>query len=232
MMQQLLAILRDLQADGSVRAVILTGTGRAFCSGAHVGEMIQMEDRANEIAELLDAGWNAVLRLIRGMPKPVIAAVNGIAAGGGVGLALSADMTIAARSARFIQVFGPNLAVIPDVGSTWLLPHAIGRARTMALMLTGDRLTARQAKDWGLIASCVEDDALQDEAFALARQLADGPIEAFAEIRKAVDHAMTCSLDAALDHERDTNARLCAGPGFNEGAAAFLEKRRPDFRNY
>lgn len=229
MMAQLQDALGRAGEDGGVRAVVLTGAGRAFCAGAHVGEMAAMPDKAAGIADLLENGWNRAIRLIRAMPKPVIAAVNGIAAGGGVGLALSADMVLAARSARFIQVFGPRLGVIPDVGCTWFLPRGVGRARALRLMLTGERLAAEQAERWGLIAACVDDADLMRESLALAHRLADGPIRAFAEIRAAVDHGLSHDFDAALDHERDTNARLCAGPDFAEGTAAFLEKRAADF---
>ncbi|MEM9631551.1 MAG: enoyl-CoA hydratase-related protein [Pseudomonadota bacterium] len=229
MMDQLVRRLEDLHGDESVRAVIVTGSGRGFCSGAHVGEMAALEDKGSGIYNLLHDGWNRAVRLIRSMPKPVVSAVNGIAAGGGVGLALSADMVLAARSARFIQVFGPKLGVIPDVGSTWLLPQALGRTKALQLMLTGEALDASKAESWGLISRCVEDDDLAREAFTLAHELSLGPIDAFVAIRKAVDHGLTSSLDQTLDHERDTNARLCAGPDFEEGTSAFVDKRRPDF---
>ncbi|MES0884255.1 enoyl-CoA hydratase/isomerase family protein [Roseibium sp. SCP14] len=229
MMDQLIRRLEDLRGDETIRAMIVTGSGRGFCAGAHVGEMAALEDKGKGIYNLLDDGWNRAVRLIRSMPKPVVSAVNGIAAGGGVGLALSADMVLAARSARFIQVFGPKLGVIPDVGNTWFLPQALGRAKAMQLMLTGETLDAAEAESWGLISRCVEDDELTREAFSLAHDLSQGPINAFVEIRKAVDHGLTSGLEQALDHERDTNARLCAGPDFAEGTSAFADKRRPDF---
>ncbi|MES0813015.1 enoyl-CoA hydratase-related protein [Roseibium sp. SCPC15] len=229
MMDQLIRRLEDLHEDERVRAVIVTGSGRGFCAGAHVGEMAALEDKGSGIYKLLHDGWNRAVRLIRSMPKPVVSAVNGIAAGGGVGLALSADMVLAARSARFIQVFGPKLGVIPDVGNTWFLPQAMGRAKAMQLMLTGETLGAAQAENRGLIARCVEDNDLPREAFTLAHDLSRGPIEAFVEIRKAVDKGLTSNLEQALDHERDTNARLCAGPDFAEGTSAFVDKRKPDF---
>lgn len=229
MMAELIAALEAMRDDPAIRAVIFTGEGRAFCSGAHLGEMLGFEDRGPAVARILEDGWNRAVRLIREMKKPVITAVNGIAAGGGVGLALAGDIVLAARSARFIQVFGPRLGVIPDVGSTWFLPQGLGRARALSLMLTGAPLEAQQAADWGLIAECVEDEALEAQALVLARQLAAGPVEAFAEIRDAVDRALASDLDAALDHERDTNGRLCGGPDFAEGIAAFVEKREPDF---
>lgn len=231
MMTQLHEKLEIVRATADMRALVLTGKGRAFCSGAHVGEMAGLEDKGKGIYRILDDGWNRALRQVKNLPIPVISAVNGIAAGGGVGLALSADIVLAARSATFIQVFGPRLGVIPDVGSTWFLPQALGRARAMRLMLTGEPLSAADAEDWGLIARCVEDDALDTEALDLAGRLAKGPVGAFAEIRQAVDLGLTSGLDSALDHERDTNARLCAGPDFAEGTSAFTEKREPDFTN-
>ena len=231
MMCALQARLEEIRDDGKIRALLLTGEGRAFCTGAHVGEMNALEDKGDSIYRILDDGWNRVIRLIRSMPKPVVSAVNGITAGGGVGLALSADMAVAARSASFIQVFGPRLGVIPDVGSTWFLPQALGRARAMRLMLTGEALSAEDAASWGLIAHCVDDEKLMDEAFRLASGLAKGPVKAFAEIREAVDRGLVSGLNAALDHERDTNARLAAEPAFTEGTSAFVEKRQPDFIN-
>lgn len=229
MMTELIGALEQVQADASCRALVIAATGRAFCTGAHVGEMAGFEDKGREIAQLLDTGWNRVVRLIRGMPKPVIAAVQGIAAGGGVGLALAADIVLAARSAQFIQVFGPKLGVVPDVGSTWFVPRAVGRARALSLMLTGKPLDAETAEAWGLIAQCVDDDALIEETMALARQLADGPVAAFAEIRVAVDQGLVSDLGSQLDYERDTNGRLCNGPDFAEGTSAFVEKRSPRF---
>ncbi|WP_417680406.1 enoyl-CoA hydratase-related protein [Roseibium sp.] len=232
MMTELIGVLEDVQADSSCRALVIAANGRAFCTGAHVGEMAGFEDKGREIALLLDQGWNRVVRLIRDMPKPVIAAVQGIAAGGGVGLALAADVVLAARSAQFIQVFGPKLGVVPDVGSTWFVPRAIGRARAMSLMLTGKPLDAETAEAWGLIAHCVDDDALIEETMALARQLADGPVAAFAEIRAAVDRSLVSDLGGQLDYERDTNGRLCAGADFTEGTSAFVEKRSPKFTGH
>lgn len=229
MMTELIGALEDIQADASCRALVIAAAGRAFCTGAHVGEMNGFEDKGREIALLLDTGWNRVVRLIRGMSKPVISAVQGIAAGGGVGLALAADIVLAARSAQFIQVFGPKLGVVPDVGSTWFVPRAVGRARAMSLMLTGKPLDAETAEAWGLIAQCVDDEALRDEAMTLARQLADGPVAAFAEIRAAVDRGLVSDLGSQLDHERDTNGRLCDGPDFEEGTSAFVAKRSPRF---
>lgn len=229
MMRQLHARLAEVAADDAIRALVLTGEGRGFCAGAHVGEMAGFSDKGPAVGRLLDEGWNRAVRQIRALRKPVVAAVKGIAAGGGVGLALACDIVLAARSASFIQVFGPRLGVVPDVGSTWFLPQALGRARALHLMLTGDPLKAETAADWGLIAGCVEDGELMDEALALAGRLARGPVAAFAEIREAVAHGLASTLDAALDLERDVNARLAGGPDFAEGTAAFVEKREPRF---
>ncbi|WP_374668183.1 enoyl-CoA hydratase-related protein [Ramlibacter sp.] len=223
------AALDTVEADASVRAVVLTGAGRGFCAGADLLEPAPAPVGAH-VAHVLHHRYNAIVRRLHALQVPVVSAVNGVAAGGGVGLALSADVVIAAESARFKQVFGPQLGVIPDVGSTWYYPRLLGRGRALPLMLTGDDLPAPQAAAWGLIWQVVPDEQLMPTALGLAQRLAAGPVRAYAAIRAAVDHAVSVPLDAQLDLERDVNGRLCDGPDFAEGVTAFRERRKPRWR--
>ncbi len=229
---ELRSVLADSAADASVRALVLTGAGKAFCSGADLaaddgGEPDWSVGR--RVAHSMEVGFNPLVRDLAGFPKPVIAAVNGVAAGGGVGLALSADIVLAARSASFIQVFGPRLAIVPDMGCSWFLPHYLGRARARGLALTGDRLSAEVAEQWGLIWKCVADEALMEESMALADRLAKGPTRAFGAIKEALDLAPSNSLSEHLDYERDRQRELADSPEFSEGVRAFLQKREPRF---
>jgi 2-(1,2-epoxy-1,2-dihydrophenyl)acetyl-CoA isomerase len=224
----------QLASDSDVRVIVVTGAGRAFCAGADLmtapwgPESLSVGEG---VAWVLDNGWNPVVRALSSCPKPTVAAVNGVAAGGGVGVALACDVVIAAESASFIQVFGPQLAVVPDVGSTWFLTQLLGQARARGLALLGDRLDARSAADWGLIWKAVPDEELMSEAQSTAERLARLDGTAAVAIRQALGRAETLTLDEALDHERDTQAQLANRPAFAEGVAAFIEKRPPRFEN-
>jgi len=153
-----------------------------------------------------------------------------VAAGGGVGLALSGDIVLAAKSAYFVQVFGPKLGLVPDMGCTWLLPQLLGRARSRALALLGDRLPADKAAEWGLIWASVADDQLLNEAHALAQRLAKGPTKAFGEIKRVLDAAALNTLDEQLELERRVQQTLGDTEDFREGVTAFLTKREPQFK--
>jgi 2-(1,2-epoxy-1,2-dihydrophenyl)acetyl-CoA isomerase len=237
------ALIRDMReavatvaSDRSARALVLTGEGRAFCAGADLrpeGEPPAQAAGAvgERVARTMDTSFNPMMRELYAIEKPTVAAVNGIAAGGGAGVALVTDITIAARSAEFVQVFAPRLGIVPDLGCSWQLPRRLGRARALGLALLGDRLPAEQAAAWGMIWSCVEDERLMPEAISIATRLADGPARAFALTRRAIDVAVQQGFDAHLDHERDCQRVLCAGPEFAEGLAAFREKRPPRFRD-
>ena len=163
--------------------------------------------------------------------KPVITAINGIAAGGGVGLALSGDLVVAAKSAKFKLVFGPQLGIISDVGSSWFVPNLIGRARANGMGLLGDDISATQAKDWGLIWDYFEDAELLEKSLELAERLANGPVEGLKAVTKAHDNALSVSLSNQLDYERDTQRIFLDRAEYKEGVKAFIEKRKPDFRN-
>ena len=229
--------LRDQLArlcdEGTVRALVLTGSGKAFCAGADLTSMGATEGgaslgqrSADQMAELS----NRLIADIRALPFPVVSAVNGPAAGAGVGLALSADVVIAARSAYFYLPFMPRLGIVPDLGTTWFLERSVGRARAVALSLLGDKLTAEQAAQWGLIWSCVDDAVLRQEAMAVAQRLARLPAHAAREIRNAYESAGNLPLEAQMHYEAERQRELIDRPEFAEGVKAFREKREPVFR--
>ena len=218
--------------DPDVRAILVTGAGRAFCAGADLAQSgggDGPKDPGDRTAEGMHATINPLVARIATIPKPVIAAVNGVTAGGGVGLALSADIVIAARSATFIQVFGPNLGIVPDMGCTWYLPRLVGRARALGLALTGDRLPAETAAEWGLIWKAVDDADLMTEAKALAARLAAGPTTGFGLIKKAIEASETNGLVEQLHLEAEAQRIAFRTHDTKEGVRAFLEKRKPVF---
>lgn len=229
----LLDALTAVEADDAVEAIVLTGAGRGFCAGADLAAGNWWPDGltiGEGVAWVLEEWWNPCARAIAGSSKPTVAAVNGVAAGGGIGLALACDIVVAARSASFVQVFGPQLALVPDVGSTWWLPRLIGPARARGLMMLGDRLPAPTAAEWGVIWECVPDEDLPATARGLAARLGSYDREAMRSIRAILDGGMGRTFDEQLDVERDENGRLPDLPGFMEGMAAFIERREPDFR--
>lgn len=226
-----------LAGDPAVRAIVLTGEGRAFCAGADLDSLAEnFGTGANggidpdRMRGHFDNSVNRLLRALNASHKPIVCAVNGIASGGGVGLALAGDVVLAGRSAVFHLPFAPKLGIIPDAGASWLVARAIGRGRALAAMLTAQRIDAAQALDWGLIWGLEEDDALMSAATALARQLGALPSAVTRRLRDTVDCAMTHSLDAHLDVEREQNSELCDTDDFVEGVRAFREKRPPRFR--
>ncbi len=227
------AALAEVKADANLRVLVMTGAGRGFCAGADLAAQGARQEGMSVgqgVAHGMEVAFNPMMRELMDLGKPVIAAVNGMTAGGGVGLALAADIVIAARSATFIQVFGPRLGLIPDLGTTWTLPRLVGRARALGLALTGDRLAAETAAEWGMIWKCVDDDALMGEAMSLAQKLAKGPTNAFAEIKKALDISEHHTFAEQLDYERETQGQLGDHPNFIEGVTAFLQKREPKFK--
>ena len=229
LVDELRAAFQALQG-ASPRAVILTGAGRAFCAGADLLDaQFEGPGLGDRIAALMQERYHPMIEALVALPCPLIAAVNGVAAGGGASLALLADLVVAARSATFVQVFTPQLGLVPDLGSTWSLPRLVGRARARGLAMLGDRLDAATAEAWGLIWKAVDDSALLAEAKALAARLASQSPAALAAIKRAIHAATTRTLDEALDHERDAQRSLGFGDDFAEGVAAFLEKRAAKF---
>jgi 2-(1,2-epoxy-1,2-dihydrophenyl)acetyl-CoA isomerase len=228
--QALLAALDGCAADPAVRAVLLTGAGRAFCAGQDLGD----RDPATaggppDLGATLEATYNPIVRRLRALEKPVVCAVNGVAAGAGANLALACDIVLAARSARFIQAFA-RIGLVPDSGGSWLLPRLIGEARAKALALTAEPIDAETAAAWGLIWRAVADEALLAEAGALAERLAAGPTIGLGLTKRALQAAAGQSLDAQLDLERDLQREAGRTPDYAEGVAAFLAKRAPRFR--
>jgi 2-(1,2-epoxy-1,2-dihydrophenyl)acetyl-CoA isomerase len=225
--------LGDLAANDAVRVVLLTGAGRGFCAGADLSDSGFTNDGTRSIGQQtaysMEIGYNPLGADLGAFPKPVVVAVNGVCAGGGVGLALAGDIVVAAKSAYFVQVFGPKLGLVPDVGVTWYTPRLVGRARARGLALLGDRLPAAKAADWGLIWEAFDDDKFMDEARAIAARLAKGPRLGFMKIKEVLDASLGNSLEGQLDLERITQGELGDHPDFREGVTAFLQKREPKF---
>ena len=225
---QLLPALQAAADDSSIRAVIITGAGRGFCAGQDLGDPAMVGDV--DVGAVIDRHYRPLALRLRTMPVPVIAAVNGVAAGAGANLALCCDFVLAARGASFIQAFS-KIGLVPDCGGTWLLPRLVGRARALGLALTGDKLPAEEAERMGLIWKCVEDAVLMDSAAALAQRLSAMPIRALAETRRLIDAAAPMDLADALGHEASTQRELGRAADFAEGVAAFFAKRAPVFKD-
>lgn len=224
--EALLAELQRIAADRSVRAVILTGAGRAFCAGQDLAEREQ-PGAAPLDAELRDR-YNPIIRTLRSMGQPVIAAVNGVAAGAGASIAFACDLRIAAEEARFVLAFG-RIGLVPDSGATWFLPRLVGAARAADLSLIGDPVAADDALRIGLVQRVVPAAALLDEARALAARLAASSPTALASTKAALEASWSLDLDGALGEEARRQGLAGAGPDHAEGLAAFREKRPPRF---
>lgn len=226
-------LLAEVAADRRLRALVLTGAGRAFCAGADLAGPTLGADDGRSIgqraADAMHAVLNRVVTDLRDLPIPVVCAINGVAAGGGLGYALAGDIVIAARSASFYLPFMARLGIVPDVGSSWFYQRLLGTARATALTLLGEKLGAEQAAQWGLIWSCVDDDRLMPEAMAIARRLAALPAHAALETRRVFDAAASNTLPQQLHYEAERQRELLDRPEFAEGVRAFLEKRAPRF---
>lgn len=232
-MEDIRAALRELKKDDSVRVLMMTGAGRGFCAGADLADNGFADgvkrSPGGGILHSMEIGYNPLVRDLAHFPKPIVTAVNGVTAGGGVGLALSGDIVIASKSSYFVQVFGPRLGLVPDMGCTWFLPQLLGRARARGLALLGDRLPAEKAAEWGLIWAAVDDDKLMSEAKAIAGRLAAGPTRAFSKIKETLDLAPFNTLEEQLELERRIQGELGDSGDFVEGVTAFLQKREPKF---
>ncbi len=220
-------------ADDAVRAVVLTGEGRAFSTGADLIANTTSPpigaDGKLDLGLALETTYNPLVMQMRALPKPIIAAVNGPAAGAAANLALLADLTIAARSAYFLQAF-VNIGLIPDAGGTWVLPRLVGPQRAMGLSLLGERLPAETALQWGMIWEVTDDDQLMPRVLELARRLADGPGAAIARIKRSVHEAADNDLGAQLALERDLQRDCGRSQDFMEGVMAFTQKRKANFK--
>lgn len=233
MLAELRAAFDDAAADTAVRCVVVTGAGRGFCAGQDLNDPAIKPDltpgaQAKDIGALLKDYYVPLALRVRSMPIPVIAAVNGVAAGAGANFALGCDLVLAGTSASFIQAFA-KIGLLPDCGGTWLLPRLVGRAQALALALLGDKLPAAEAQTLGLIYRCVPDAELATQAQALAQRLAAMPVAALAATRQAIDSAMQMDWQAALAQEEALQRRLGFAQDYQEGASAFLQKRSPAF---
>jgi 2-(1,2-epoxy-1,2-dihydrophenyl)acetyl-CoA isomerase len=221
----LLPALEDAAADPGVRAVVLTGAGRGFCAGQDLNDASMASTAgAVDVGAVIERYYRPLGTRLRSMPVPVIAAVNGVAAGAGANVALLCDFVIAARSASFIQAFS-KIGLVPDAGGTWVLPRLVGRARALGLAMTGDKLPAEEAVRIGMIWQCVDDAALMDTALALAQRLSAMPAKALAETRRVIDASMVMDFADAITLEADTQRERGHSHDFAEGVTAFLAKR-------
>jgi 2-(1,2-epoxy-1,2-dihydrophenyl)acetyl-CoA isomerase len=231
--KSLLAGIRGVTRDSEVRGLILTGVGRAFSAGWQLDESgvpgLADESLGVRQAHLMAEHFNPIIAALHDLPFPSVAAVNGVCAGMGVSIALAADLVIAAESAAFVLTFAPKLGLIPDLGATWKLPRLIGWARAQAITMLGDRISAAQAVEWGMIWRSVPDAQLQNAASETAERLARTPPGICREVRHAYHAAQTAGLAAQMDYERMRQRELLDSDAFGEGLAAFRAKRNPDF---
>jgi 2-(1,2-epoxy-1,2-dihydrophenyl)acetyl-CoA isomerase len=228
--QALSAAVGRAAADPDCRAILITGAGRGFCSGADLADRAVKPGAARpDLGQSLDKGLNPLIRAIRNLPKPVVCAVNGAAAGAGANLALACDIVLAAKSAQFLQAF-VRIGLIPDAGGTFNLPRLLCDARARALMMLAEPIGAEQAQASGMIYRAVADEDLMGEARIVAERLARGATQALGLIKRALAASPCNSLDAQLDLERDLQREAGFGDEFSEGVRAFLDKRPTDFR--
>jgi 2-(1,2-epoxy-1,2-dihydrophenyl)acetyl-CoA isomerase len=223
--------LRDALGDlGEARVIVLTGAGRGFCAGQDLNDRaVSSEEHPVDLGLTVQTCWNPLIRTLTSLPQPVIARVNGVAAGAGANIALACDIVVAAKSAKFIQSFSA-IGLIPDSGGTWALPRVVGQARALGLALTGDPLPAEKAAEWGMIWKAVDDDALDSEVDAIAEKLASLPPLGLAAIKEMIRSSWQYSLDEELERQAGAMRRLGFTEDYREGVAAFLEKRSPTFK--
>ena len=227
--QGLAAAMARAESEPAVRCVLVTGAGRGFCAGADLGQRDMKSDAPIDLGASLETWYNPLVKRMRALPKPIVCAVNGVAAGAGANFALACDIVFAARSASFIQAF-VKIGLVPDCGGTYFLPRLAGMQRAMALAMTGERLGAEDAERCGLIWKCVDDAQLAAQTEAFAGALASGPTRSLGLIKKALYASAGNSLDAQLDLERDLQREVGKGADYREGVTAFLEKRKPSFK--
>lgn len=225
-----LASVKAGRETGAVRVLVLTGAGRGFCAGQDLSDRAVAPGEAPvDLGESVEKNYKPLVLALRNLELPVVAAVNGVAAGAGASLALACDLVFAARSASFIQSFS-KLGVVPDTGGSWILPRLVGPARALGMALLGDKLGAEQAEAWGLIWKCVDDDALMATVQGVAAALAKGPTFGYAQTKKAIWASSTNDLETQLNLERDLMSVCGRSNDYREGVAAFMEKRVPRFK--
>jgi 2-(1,2-epoxy-1,2-dihydrophenyl)acetyl-CoA isomerase len=227
--QGLAAAMTRAETEAEVRCALITGAGRGFCAGQDLTTRDMKSSQPMDLGGGLETWYNPLVKRMRALPKPIVCAVNGVAAGAGANFALAADIVLAARSASFIQAF-VKIGLVPDCGGSYFLPRLAGVQRAMALAMTGDRLTAEDAERFGIIWKCVDDARLAAEADALAKSLASGPTGTLGAIKKAMYDSAGNTLAQQLDLERDLQRQVGRGEDYREGVNAFLEKRKPAFK--
>jgi len=223
--------LAEAETDENCRALLITGSGRGFCTGQDLSDRLAKPGESVVLGGTLEAHYNPLVRKLRSLPFPVVAMVNGVAAGAGCNIALACDIVLAARSAIFIQSFA-RVGLVPDSGGTWTLPRLVGNARARGLALTAEPLPAEKAEAWGLIWKCVDDASLASEAQKLCEHFAAAPTQGLALIKRALNASAGNTLDAQLDLERDLQRAASLTPDYAEGVRAFMEKRKPNFTGH
>ena len=224
---QLIAELDKAEKDKTVRAIVLTGTGKAFCAGQDLAEAI--DPNGPGIKKIVDEHYNPIILRIRNIEKPIIASINGVAAGAGANIALACDIVLAGRSASFIQAFS-KIGLIPDSGGTFFLPRLIGFGKASALMMLGDKISAHEAEKMGMIYKVSEDNVLQIEALEIAKRVAELPTKGLGLTKKLLNTSMSNNLIDQLTYEGDMQVHAASTYDYNEGVNAFLEKRKPVFK--
>lgn len=224
---ELIARLEQSGADKNIRAVLVTGNGKAFCAGQDLHEAIEPEGPG--LKRIINEGYNPIIRAIRQMPKPVIAAVNGVAAGAGANIALACDVVVAAESASFIQAFS-KIGLVPDSGGTFFLPRLIGFQKASATMMLGDKISAIDAERWGMIYKVFPDSEFMNNANALAMQLSAMPTAGLAYTKHILNQSLANALDRQLELEAEFQVTASNTSDYAEGVNAFLEKRKPVFK--
>lgn len=221
--------MKTVEGDDNIRCLLITGAGRGFCAGQDLGDRdVSPGAEMPDLGDSIEKNYNPLLRRLKQLEKPIICAVNGVAAGAGANIALACDIVLAARSASFIQSFS-KIGLVPDSGGTWSLPRLAGHARAMALSMLGDKLSAEQAAEWGMIWKCLDDDELLAEAEKLAAHLATQPTRGLGYIKRAIHASTTNSFEQQLDLERDLQRLAGRTDDYREGVNAFMNKRKPEF---
>lgn len=229
MHQEVQEAMKTVKRDETIRCLLLTGSGKAFCAGQDLSDRtVDVNQAPVDLGDSLKKWYNPLVKSIVYLEKPVVCAVNGVAAGAGVNLALACDIVLAARSSYFIQAFS-QVGLMPDCGGTWVLPRLLGPARARVLSMLAEKISAEKAENWGMIWRCIDDQHLYTEARGIAQQLAQGPTYALGMMKRALHASQNHSLNQQLDMERDLQRLLGRSDDYREGTRAFMEKRKPKF---
>jgi len=233
MLDELLDVMTRINPDEGIKALLVNAVGRGFCAGADLaGGALDFESDGpigDQVYRVMVERFNPLLRAIQNIPVPTVAAVDGVVAGGGVGLALTFDLVVATPKSQFRLVFLPQLGIIPDLGTTWHLPHKLGMARAMGYAYLGEPISGKEAAQMGMIWKCIEEDKFESGIKDILKRLSRGPTRAFPKARRMFYAAIKNSFPEQLKYEAETQRMLCNTPEFKEGVQAFLAGRKPDF---